>query len=417
MVHGTLPAGRACVVRDDHVVLSQQNELREPAPPGSTRPALAPTCESRFKAPVHTAKAGPVSFLPGVEIVVTAPMIYFVHGPDTLLVRRHVREITMRFDPDGVNTTRVDGRSTPPHQIATMVATPAFFGGGRVIIVDDLFGGKSGRGSGGDDDDGGGSGSKAGSGALDLLDRVTEPNVLVLVEPSLASVPAAVKRRAPKLDVRSGVVPRGRELVSWVIEQAATLDAKIDQRAAQSLLDAKSPGSWQRPASNPRYDVPPNLDAIQQEIVKLATFCHPGAITEDAVRTMTNAGVADQLFPFLSALFGGDQRQAVSLLADALDRGEDHARLLAQVMQQAELSPPLEAASGSNPEEVGVDLGVSNPRRMHAIERSARQRPITPLLATITTADRDQKQGRLRNQEDVLFALLALMGTQQRTGR
>jgi len=342
-------------------------------------------------------------------------MIFFVHGPDANLVREHVRAILRQVDPDGANTTRLDGRSTPVAKIGPMVATPGFFGAGRVIVVDDLFGGRPGKKSAAADDETGV--SENSSEAVELLMQVVEPNTLIVVEPSLSSVPAAVKKRAPALEVRSGVPPRGNALVTWVIEQATRAGSSIDQSAARALLDAMSPGSWQNAASNPRYDVPPDLDAIQQEISKLAAYAHPHPIDRKAISAMTATTVADQLFPFLSALFGGETDQAIKLLSDALDRGDDQFRLVAQVMQQVELSVPLEAARGKSPESVGTDLAVPNPRRMAAIERSTRVHPVTPIHGAVIDADRDSKRGRLRTADDVLFAVLAATAKQKRIRR
>jgi len=342
-------------------------------------------------------------------------MIVFVHGPDALLLREHVRTILEQIDPGGSNTTRIDGRSTPVAKIAPMVATPGFFGDGRVIVVDDLFGGRSSKKSAAADDEG--QSSEGASEAVELLLQVVEPNSLIVVEPSLASVPAAVKKRAPGLEVRSGLAPRGNALVAWVVEQAERAGSSIDQVSARALLDAVAPGSWQNAASNPRYDVPPDLDAIQQEIRKLAAYAHPHPIDRKAVSAMTATAVADQLFPFLSALFGGETDQAIKLLSDALDRGDDQFRLVAQVMQQVELSVPLEAARGKSPESVGTDLAVPNPRRLAAIERSTRVNPVTPIHDAVINADRDQKRGRLRTADDVLFAVLAATARQKRIRR
>jgi DNA polymerase III delta subunit len=344
-------------------------------------------------------------------------VIYFVHGPDALLVREHVRSILDQADPEAANTTRIDGRSTPVAKIAPMVATPGFFGDGRVIVVDDLFGGRSSKKSSGQDDES--APAEAASEAVELLLHVVEPNTLIVVEPSLASVPVAVKKRAPSIDVRSGVAPRGNVLVSWVMEQAKQAGSSIDQPTAVILLNAVSPGSWQNAASNPRYDAPPDLDMIQQEIHKLAAYAYPNPIDRKAVSAMTVMAVADQLFPFLSAMFGGETDQAIKLLSDALDRGDDQFRLVAQVMQQVELSVPLEAAKGRSPESVGSDLGVPNPRRMVAIERSTRVHPVTPIHDAVINADRDQKRGRLRTADDVLFAVLAATASakQKRTRR
>jgi hypothetical protein len=282
-------------------------------------------------------------------------------------------------------------------------------------VVDDLFGGRSSKKAAAAEDES--PASETSSEAVELLLQVMEPNSLVVVEPSLASVPAAVKKRAPSLDVRSGVAPRGNQLVGWVMEQAKQAGSSMERAAVTALLDAVAPGSWQNAASNPRYDVPPDLDMIQQEVRKLAAYAHPHPIDQKAVRAMTMTTVADQLFPFLSALFGGETDQAIKLLSDALDRGDDQFRLVAQVMQQVELSVPLEAARGKSPESVGSDLAVPNPRRMVAIERSTRVHPVTPIHDAVINADRDQKRGRLRTADDVLFAVLAATAKQKRTRR
>jgi hypothetical protein len=116
----------------------------------------------------------------------------------------------------------------------------------------------------------------------------------------------------------------------------------------------------------------------------------------------------------LSALFGGDANQAVKLLDDSMHDSDDLFRIIAQVMQQAELAVPLEAAQGIPPERVGTDLGVTNPRRMIAIERSSRAHPVTPIHEAIVGADRDQKTGWLRTPEDLIFAVLAATTKQKR---
>ena len=66
------------------------------------------------------------------------------------------------------------------------------------------------------------------------------------------------------------------------MEQAKLAGSSIDQQSARFLLDAVSPGSWQNAALNPRYDVPPDLDMIQQEIRKLAAYAHPNPIDRNA---------------------------------------------------------------------------------------------------------------------------------------
>jgi DNA polymerase III delta subunit len=342
-------------------------------------------------------------------------MIYFVHGPDAFLVREHVSQLRAQLDPSDSNSTRIDGRSTPAKNIARMAGTPSFFGEPRLLIVDDLFTGKSrGKRTAQSDDTEESGSTGAASDAMAVLTSLVSPNVLILAEPGLSSVPAAVKKLALPMEVRAGIPPRGPDLLDFVSAQATAAGSSIDRRAATQLLDLLAPGNWRQAASNPRYDVPPDLDGIQQEVRKLAAYAAPDAITDTHVREMTAASAADQLFPFLSALFGGDTNQAVKLLDESLQSSDDLFRIVAQVMQQAELAVPLEAAHSIPPERVGVDLAVTNPRRMVAIERSSRQQPVTPIQSAILGADRDQKTGRLRTAEDLLFAIIAASAKQKR---
>ena len=341
-------------------------------------------------------------------------MIAFVHGPDALLVREAVRALLTELDPTGANTTRVDGRTTAPNQIATMVGTPAFLGMGRVVVVDDLFAGKRGA------KEADGDAERAAPPSpetLAVLGRVADGNSLILSEPGLKSVPAAVKKAAPGIEVRAGIPPRGRDLVRWVTAEAEQTGSSIEDAAVPVLLNLLYPGSWQQAPSNPRYDVPPDLDRIQQEVRKLDAFAYPNPISRSDIQAMVATTSQDQIFPFLGALFGGQQDEAIRLLQQVLDNGDDHFRILAQVMQQVELATPMEASSGLSPETVGKDLAVTNPKRMMAIERSSRAQAATPMLSPALQADRDQKTGRLRNAEDVILAIIDASGKQKRNRR
>jgi hypothetical protein len=252
---------------------------------------------------------------------------------------------------------------------------------------------------------------------LAVLGSVADGNALILSEPALSSVPTAVKKTAPGIEVRAGVPPRGRELVRWVTTETERAGSSIEEAAVPALLNLLFPGSWQQTPSNPRYDVPPDLDRLQQEIRKLAAFAYPDPISRSDIQTMVASTSQDQIFPFLGALFGGQQDEAIRLLHQVLDNGDDHFRILAQVMQQVELATPLEASAGISPETVGRDLAVAHPKRMMMIERSSRAHAATPMLSPALRADRDQKTGRLRNAEDAILAIIDASGKQKRNRR
>ena len=71
-------------------------------------------------------------------------MIYFVHGPDRYLARESALAIAHELDPDGSNTTWLDGRETTPERLIADIGAVTFFDAPRVVIVSDLLG-RSGR--------------------------------------------------------------------------------------------------------------------------------------------------------------------------------------------------------------------------------------------------------------------------------
>src|SRR5687768_7574130 len=66
-------------------------------------------------------------------------VIYLIHGPDRLLARESAVAIAARVDPDGSNTTWLDGRETPLDRVITAIGSASFFGMPRVVVVSDLL--------------------------------------------------------------------------------------------------------------------------------------------------------------------------------------------------------------------------------------------------------------------------------------
>ncbi len=344
-------------------------------------------------------------------------MIAIVHGPDALLVRQAVKTLLAARDPDGNATNRVDGKSAALSQIISQVGSVGFFGTGRVIVIHDLLvratkGAKS-----SDDDD------SSDAGSIDLaplFSAVTPENTLVLVESSLASVPAAVRRALPSdADVIAGEPPRGSNLVRWIANAAESAKTEIDPQAAQSLASRLYPQTWQAKPNNPRYDVPPDLDRLSQEIEKLAVASHPGPITRAYVERLVTSVADDQVFKFTDALARRQTNVAVAELEKLMLAGEEPYAFVAQAMQQVELATVMDGAGGTkDPGAVGRDLGLSNPARMSGIAASRRGQGHGSIRAEVEGAiaiDRKVKRGELRQPEDALYSLIVPPGSKQRS--
>jgi DNA polymerase III delta subunit len=339
-------------------------------------------------------------------------VIALIVGPDAATARTEVERVLRSHDPGGLNTTRLDGKAISLDDAIGAVGTPAFFGGGRVVVVDDLMSRASK--SGGATDGNESAEAPPASRGLDfarLFDSVAAGNVLILVDQSLAAVPAAVKKAAPPDALMfGGEPPRGSALIEWIQRTASATGSSIDVRTARLLAERTFPQTWSAKPTNPAYDRPPDLDLLRNEIAKLALAAHPGSIDADLVRAMVASASEDRLFPFVEAVVTCRLEEAVPALESLQASGDDPGRLIAQLYQQVELAAVLPAAGGADLAGVGKDLGLSNPNRMSGVARTARRGRMAParLLRLALQTDRAMKRGGLRHGEDVIYHLLTV---------
>jgi DNA polymerase III delta subunit len=335
-------------------------------------------------------------------------VIAFIHGPDRLLAREAALALASKSDPDGSNTTWLDARESNIDQVIGAVGAPSFFGSPRVVIVANLLS-RTSRGASSTAGSTRSSGSDAQIKAL--LAAVPEQNCLILFEPELDAAPAAVKTADQQVTIIAGEPPRGTHLVAWIEKTVGTAGAKIDRRTAQFLAETLFPQTWDRKPANPRYDRPPDLALLSQEIEKLALAAHPEPITRDLVAALVPGGPDQRLFRFLDAASGGDLRSAVGELERLTNAGEDPAMLLAQALGQVELMAVASAGSGRDPGTVSRDLGSVTAARISAITSSAQRSrlPVAASLAGGAAIDRRLKTGRIRRPEEALHQLLVAM--------
>lgn len=331
-------------------------------------------------------------------------MICVVLGPDYAMARGRARDIARERDPSGDNTSTMDGKAASIRAVMMDIASVGFFSAGRVVIVEDLIArlGKQGAKDGGQVPDWPG-----------LFSAVPDASTLVLLDPSLAALPAAVKKALPAMaTVDLSEPPRGPHLVTWIRNRANVEQAQIDEPTARFLAESLYPQSWAQKSRNPAYDRPPDMEMLGNEIAKLALAAHPGPIRRDHIREMVDRGDEDRIFTFLDAAASGRLSAAMVELDHLLAAGEDPAKLLAQLSQNVELGAVMAAAGRRDPAAVGREIGLSNPQRMGSIQRSIGGQAPGTVLASVplaTAADRRMKQGELREPLDALYdAILAI---------
>lgn len=333
-------------------------------------------------------------------------MIALLIGPDAALVRQGTRALATERDPDGQSTSTLDGKTVAFKDVLMQAASVGFFGTGRVVIVQDLIArfGKQ--------------GGEKGDWAQ-LFASVPPENTLILADPSLSSVPAAVKKVLPKdAVVKTGAPPRGSDLIRWLVGRATAEGATLSEAEARLLAQRLYPQTWATAPRNPSYDRPPDMELLRNEIAKLAIAADGGQITKALIESLVATGDDDQIFRFIEHAAAGRVGEATVELDRLLAAGEDPAKLLAQLAQNAELAVLLDVAGRRAPEAIGADIGLSNPARMGAIARGMRAAPPGTASATVravTAADRAMKRGELREPKDALYeAILGIAANRER---
>lgn len=336
-------------------------------------------------------------------------MISVILGPDYALAHAKLREIRQQRDPSGDSTSFLDGKNVSIRQVITDISSLGFFSAGRVVVVEDLISrlGKQGAKDGGQTPDWPG-----------LFAAVQPESTLVLVDTSLQSLPAAVKKALPKdATVDFSKSPRGPELIGWIQREVKKNGARIDQQAARDLAMALYPQSWAQEPRNPAYDRPPDMEMLGNEIAKLVLAAHPNAISSQLIRELVPRESDDKLFTFLDSASAGNVSIAMVELEKLLHAGEDPAKLLAQLSQNVELGAVMSAAGRRNPGDVGKEIGLPNANRMTSIQRGLQGQSMSTALRRVplaADADRKMKTGALKEPLDALYDVILTIATSRR---
>lgn len=325
-------------------------------------------------------------------------MISIILGPDYAMAHARMVEICRDRDPSDDSTSILDGKAVSIRQVIMDVSSIGFFSAGRIVVVEDLIArlGKQGAKDGGNTPDWAG-----------LFSAVPEASTLILLDPSLQSLPAAVKKVLPAsatIDISDP--PRGPALVKWIQKRGRESGSDIDQEAARFLAESLYPQTWMQKSRNPAFDRPPDMEMLSNEIAKLTLAAHPGPISRDLVRELVDRGSDDRIFTFLDAAAAGNIGVAMVELEKLLEAGEDPAKLLAQLSQNVELSAVMASAGRRDPAEVGRDIGVTSAGRMNSVQRSLQGQSSAATLRRVdiaTAADRRMKRGELREPLDALY--------------
>lgn len=335
-------------------------------------------------------------------------MLHVIVGPDRALAKRALDLVLSHADPGGFDTDRIDAAASSYDAMFAAVTAVPFFGSQRVIVISGLLAqaaGKPGRGG----------KTKSESDAGRLIASVPETTTLILFDPDLGEPSATVRKQLPSdLDLSINEAPRGNALLHLVSQLATDNDARIDQRAAQTLLDRLFPGYWTQAPQNRAFDKPPSVEQIGSEIAKLALAAYPDPITAGLIDDLVPQRGEDRIFPLLDAVLSGNQAGALAHVESGYRAGDEPSRVLSQMYQQIELAVGAVATGKpADPLQTGRALGVASAYRMTKVTESAQRGRIKPArqLALALETDRRMKTGRLRNPDEALVDLVVRVTT------
>jgi DNA polymerase III delta subunit len=244
-----------------------------------------------------------------------------------------------------------------------------------------------------------------------LFAGVPRETTLILADPSVLSVPAAIRKLLPAdAEVVLCDPPRGRDLIDWITIRAKSAGGKIDKQTATRLAETLYPASWSRKGNNPAFDRPPDMEALGNEVDKLVTAAWPDPVADTHIRDLIAHGDNDQIFSFIDAASAGNIAKAAPELDRLLAAGEDPYKILSQLCGSVELAVVMSRADRRNPVDVGKDLRLANANRMTSVARSVQNQPrnFAPRVArALEETDRKMKTGELRDPTDALYSALA----------
>jgi len=336
-------------------------------------------------------------------------MIVIILGPDSGLAHRTLKRVLKDRDPSGQSTSFLDGNSTGIRGVINDISSIGFFSAGRVVVVESLIARLGKQGS----KDGGSAPDWAG-----LYQAVPEESTLVLLDPSVSELPSLAKKPLPKhAIIEYSKPPRGPKLIEWIIATGQAAGGKIDKATAQHLAMTLYPQSWGSEPKNPLYDRPPDMELLENEIGKLVLAAHPDPVTRQTIDDMTPREEQDQIFAFLDAAAAGNVPVAMQEMDKLIHAGEDPAKLLAQLLGNIEIASVISAGGRRPAEDIGKDIALSNPRRVHSMQQGLRG--MSPQVAQSRSriardADYKLKHGEVKEPIDALYDTILQIASMRR---
>jgi DNA polymerase III subunit delta len=287
--------------------------------------------------------------------------VYLVTG-ESFLADEALERIRGEISGDELSETSFDAGSDVT-EIMSALETPSLLGGQRLVVVHDV--------------------ERMKKAELERLERyVADPaphTVLVLIAAGRTKLAAKVKETGAVISLDP---PRGRRLVSWIIERGRTKDIKIDTRAAWTLIDA----------------VGGELREIDSAIEQLSTRLGKGAkVDVGEVRRAFPRYADERIFALTDAV--GERRLPVAMAAlrRLLEQGDEPLVVLGVLAGHVRRMLAARSHAEAGPATLAGALGMPQWRaeKLHRQVRSFREDELGRAVELLADADVQMKGGDL----------------------
>jgi len=340
-------------------------------------------------------------------------VLYILHGNDEFSCSEAVSRLKARSgDPNvaDLNTVVLDGTKISIEEITHHCDSIPFLAEHRLVIVEGLlsrFGPRSRHKSKKDSKTLPAADKQLLEDLLEYLPHLPDFTDLVFVDFRQLEPTNPILDFARRYKKRSKVerfdLPRGEQLIRWIMDRGERKGVKVDREAAQELS---------------RY-VGNNLRLLDQELEKLAMYVgHGGMITGQDVTALVSLSREARIFDLVDALGQRQPGRAVNLLHRLLNEGNSPLYLLSMITRQFRLISiyrELAAARCPRPE-IRKVLGV----RDFVLDKLSGQAPkFTPprlrwIHHRLLDVDQEIKTGRM--EATLALELLVVDLTKQSKG-
>ena len=325
-------------------------------------------------------------------------MIHLLYGDDTFSRQQALLSMKEQVGPDELRDVNVNVLSAPDvtmDELEAICSTVPFLSEQRLVVVEGLLAQFERR----EQPAGAASSSNGGlskdwSRLPDYLDTVPPTTTLVFVDGRLRDNNSILRKLRAVARVETFPLPRGTQLSDWIRQRANAKEAEIEPRAVGTLAEL----------------VGNNLQVLDAELEKLASYCWGREIRDEDVRDLVAYAREANIFAAVDAALEGRAGLGIRLIRRLIDAGDSPAHVLSLLARQVRLLLLAKdlRASGLNGGELGRRLGLSG----YPLQKTLEQEPsfshqtLVDIHRLLLEADLSIKTGAL-DEEIALEVLVA----------